>query len=141
VIGLDTWFLDTGFVIAVASRQDQHHAAAQQLYSQMRQTKRRLLTTDAVLFEIGAAFSKVAMRQQGLQLINALLTDDSVEVVSITEPLRTSALQLFAQHADKDWSLCDCLSIALMRARGMDQALTPDHHFAQAGMVALMLPQ
>jgi uncharacterized protein len=138
-MGLNTWFLDTGFVIAVASKHDQHHPAAQRFYAQMQHNKTQLLTTDAVVFEIGAAFSKVAMRQQGLQIIQALLADASVEIIPITQPRRSTALQLFAQHADKDWSLCDCLSIAVMREQGIHQALTPDHHFAQAGMTALLL--
>jgi hypothetical protein len=46
---------------------------------------------------------------------------------------------LFDQHQDKDWSLCDCMSFVLMRERGLDSALTVDHHFVQAGFIALLL--
>jgi uncharacterized protein len=40
---------------------------------------------------------------------------------------------LFAERADKNWSLTDCVSFALMRQRGIRRALAFDHHFEQAG--------
>jgi uncharacterized protein len=49
------------------------------------------------------------------------------------------AVALFAQHHDKDWSLCDCTSFVLMRERGITHALAADHHFDQAGFTALLL--
>jgi predicted nucleic acid-binding protein len=45
---------------------------------------------------------------------------------------------LYGQRADKSWSLTDCISFAVMEARGIRQALTADHHFTQAGFVALL---
>jgi uncharacterized protein len=133
------WFVDTGFLIAVASQQDQHHHAAQKLLAQLKQNATRLLTTDAVIFEVGAAFSKVVMRKQGASLISAMLNDPHVQVVNISPALRDEAFMLFQQYADKDWSLCDCMSFVVMRQHSITEALTPDHHFAQAGMRALLL--
>jgi hypothetical protein len=45
---------------------------------------------------------------------------------------------LYRQRADKDWSLTDCISFVVMRQRGLTEALTGDHHFEQAGFVALL---
>ncbi len=39
---------------------------------------------------------------------------------------------------DKDWSLTDCISFVVMHERGITEALTADHHFEQAGFVALL---
>ena len=39
---------------------------------------------------------------------------------------------------DQDWSLTDCTSFTVMRERGIIEALTGDHHFEQAGFVALL---
>ncbi len=44
-----------------------------------------------------------------------------------------SARALLARFADKDWSLCDGISFALIEARGVGAAFSFDHHFAQRG--------
>jgi hypothetical protein len=47
-------------------------------------------------------------------------------------------LELYHQHADKEWTLTDCTSFVVMREREITKALTADHHFEQAGFVALL---
>ena len=135
------WFLDTGYLIALFSGKDAFHTQALLLQAQAVREHRRLLTTDAVVFEVGAAFSRVAMRSVGATIIRALLNDPNIEVVPVSKAQRDEAIELFSQHADKDWSLCDCLSFTVMRERGLNSALAADHHFAQAGFVALLLQQ
>ncbi len=39
---------------------------------------------------------------------------------------------------DRDWSLSDCTSFVIMGARDLTDALTGDHHFEQAGFVAML---
>lgn len=133
------WFLDTGYLIALFSEKDTFHTAATGLRAQAIAGNRKLLTTDAVLFEVGAAFSKIPSRVLGAQLIETLLRDPNVEVVTVPPQLRDQAIALFAARIDKDWSLCDCLSFVVMRKHGIAEALTPDHHFAQAGFTPLLL--
>ena len=133
------WFLDTGYLIALFSEKDTFHAAATRLRAQAIAGKHRLLPTDAVLFEIGAAFSKTAYRVLGAQIIEMLLRDPDVEVVKISPQLRGRAIELFAARADKDWSLCDCLSFVVMQQHNITEALSPDQHFAQAGFTPLLL--
>lgn len=133
------WFLDTGYLIALFSEKDTFHAQALAMQIRAQRERVRLVTTDAVVLEVGAAFSRIAMRGVGASIIQTLIADDGIEVVPVTEPLRSKALALFTQHHDKDWSLCDCMSFVLMRERGLDSALTVDHHFVQAGFIALLL--
>ena len=135
------WFLDTGYLIARFSGKDAFHSQALLLQAQAVRERRRLLTTDAVVFEVGAAFSRVAMRSVGAAIMRALLNDPNIEVVSVSKAHRDDSIALFSQHADKDWSLCDCLSFIVMRERGLNSALSADHHFAQAEFVALLLQQ
>jgi predicted nucleic acid-binding protein len=45
---------------------------------------------------------------------------------------------LFRKHADKEWSFTDCVSFATMRELRIRDAFTTDHHFKQAGFVALL---
>ena len=45
---------------------------------------------------------------------------------------------LFASRPDKHWSLTDCISLVVMEELGLSEAMTADHHFEQAGYVALL---
>jgi uncharacterized protein len=133
------WFVDTGYLIALFSPKDAHHTQALALQAQIQRERRRLLTTEAVVFEVGAALYRAAYRSVGQAIMRTLMHDPSIETVPITPALRDKAFALFAQHQDKDSSLCDCASFELMRERGVTQALAADHHFDQAGFTALLL--
>lgn len=78
-------FLDTGFAIALLSPRDQYHSAARRLAVELRTAPARVITTDAVIFEIGAALAKQAWRPAAIQFIKALRADPNVEIVS-TDP-------------------------------------------------------
>ena len=39
----------------------------------------------------------------------------------------------------KEWGLTDCASFVIMEENAITHALTTDHHFEQAGFVALMI--
>lgn len=133
------WFLDTGYLIALFSPRDAYHDAALRLQQVAQREQRILVTTDAVLFEIGAAFSKIGFRAVGTALIKTLLADRQVRIYSVTPDLRDRAFALFAERSDKEWSLCDCLSFVVMGDNHIDAALSPDRHFGQAGFTTLML--
>ncbi len=64
--------------------------------------------------------------------------DPRIELVPFTNELSASALHLFADRADKDWSLTDCLSFVVMGRHRIQQALTADHHFEQAGFRSVL---
>ncbi len=46
---------------------------------------------------------------------------------------------LYADRADKHWSLTDCISFIVMEDRGIRDALTGDHRFQQGGFNALLV--
>ena len=44
---------------------------------------------------------------------------------------------MFFRYADKEFSFTDCTSFVVMRELKLREALTTDHHFAQAGFTTL----
>jgi predicted nucleic acid-binding protein len=64
-----------------------------------------------------------------------------VQVVLSDADLMQSALRLFEDRADKEWSLCDCTSFVVMQQLQITGSLTTDHHFRQAGFDALLLQE
>jgi uncharacterized protein len=131
-------FLDTSFAIALSSITDQNHGQAVKLANQIETNKNRLVTTQAILLEIGNALSKKKYRAAAIQLLESLETDPSVKVVLLTNSLYKRAFNLFKQREDKEWGLVDCISFIVMQDRGITDVLTADNHFYQAGFRALL---
>jgi predicted nucleic acid-binding protein len=93
-------FLDTSFAIALSSITDQNHARAVKLANRIETDRTRLVTTQAILLEIGNSLSKQKYRAAAIQLLESLETDPSVEVVLITNSLYRLAFNLFKQRED-----------------------------------------
>jgi hypothetical protein len=131
-------FLDTSFAIALSSVTDQNHLRAVELAQQLEAEETLLVTTQAILLEIGNALSKQRYRAAAIQLLESLEADPKVEVVPLTERLYGLGFKLFREREDKEWGLVDCISFIVMQERGITEALTADNHFQQSGFRALL---
>ena len=128
-------FIDTLFVIALINQRDQYHERAVELAAAYQ--GRRFVVTDGVLLEIGNALAR-KYRQQAVEVIEDFLSSEDVDVVRLTPDLFAQAFDLYKLHEDKEWGLIDGISFAVMRAAEIQDALTFDQHFVQAGFRALM---
>jgi hypothetical protein len=131
-------FLDTAYAIALASTTDAHHRQALALADELEAKGTHMVTTWGVLLEIGNALSKVQYRSAALQLLSSLQHDAHVEIVPLSDPLLQRAMTLYAERPDKEWGLTDCISFVVMEERGIQDALTADEHFTQAGFRPLL---
>jgi predicted nucleic acid-binding protein len=95
-------FLDTAYAIALASTTDASHHQALALADQLEASGTRLVTTWAVLLEIGNALSRVQYRHAALQLLSSLQSDASVEIVPLTGSLLEQAVKLYSERPDKE---------------------------------------
>lgn len=127
-------FVDSGFVIALINQRDQYHQQALELADRFEGY--RLLTTNAVLLEIGNALSR-NYKQEAANIIERFLRADEVEVVSLSPQLFQQAIGIYKSYRDKEWGLVDCVSFVVMWEAGVNQVLTFDRHFAQAGFQVL----
>jgi len=129
---MDSLFADTYYFQARVNRHDQHHARVL-AWSQSHTAP--LVTTELVLVEL--ANSLAASRFRPLVQDYFGLLRQQIHVVPASRARLENALRLYHQHDDKRWSLTDCLSFVVMRERRITEALTGDHHFMQAGFVAV----
>lgn len=130
-------FADSFYYIALLNPSDRHHNAAVEA---TRQLPAPLLTTGRVLIEVGDALSAPGVRSRTHRLLDRLLVDPTVTVITDAVPWLARGLELYGKRADKSWSLTDCVSFEVMAAHGITDALTGDHHFTQAGFRALLGP-
>jgi uncharacterized protein len=138
MIESDSVFLDTAYAIALASATDEFHPQALALAAELKGNRTRLVTTWAILLEIGNVLSKVQYRHAAIQLLSSLRTDPSVEIIPLSEQVLQQVLKLYSERPDKDWGLTDCVSFVIMQAQKITDALTTDQHFQQAGFRALL---
>jgi predicted nucleic acid-binding protein len=127
-------FADTFYFLALLNVKDVAHTAAHAYGNQ----PGRILTTGWVLTELADAMATRAKRQIFVDFHRLLQFDPDVEVVPSSAALFDNGMSLYASRPDKDWSLTDCISFAVMQERGITEALTGDHHFEQAGFQALL---
>ena len=134
-------FIDTAGWIALVSPRDDFHSQAKEAYGQLKKALR--VTTDVILIEIGDTLRKPPLRPLAITLIEEIRLAERlgmVEIVQVDQELLEQGFALFQSRPDKEWSLTDCISFAVMQKRGIWQALTTDHHFEQAGFERLLKP-
>ena len=117
-----------------------YHTQATTFYRSARQQGRRLVTTNYVIAELAALLHSPLRipRPMIVSLINNLKTSLWIDVLHISSEIDDQAWQLFSQRLDKHWSLVDCSSFIVMRQYGIQESLTTDHHFEQAGFSCLL---
>src|SRR4051812_29654224 len=110
-------FLDTAYAIALISPYDTFHVRARELSLELETSSTQVVTTRAVMLELGNALSKQRFRHVAVQLLDTLEADPRIEIVRLSEELYAEAYKLYRTRTDKEWGLIDCVSFALMRDR------------------------
>jgi predicted nucleic acid-binding protein len=87
---------------------------------------------------IALATARRFPRSPTLDFVQALDSSTEVTVVYVDQNLHRRALGLLQDRADKTWSLCDAVSFVLMEDLQIQDALTTDQHFDQAGFRRLL---
>ena len=136
---VDSLFLDTGYIYALFNTRDQWHQKAVEWQQKISLENCPLLTTEFVLTEIANGLSAVKFREDASNIIHILQDDDLVQIIPATSELFSKGLNLYENRNDKDWGLTDCISFVVMQEKILNEALTPDDHFRQAGFRALLL--
>jgi len=130
-------FADTGAFYALVDRKDPAHDRARRYYEAESGV---FLTTDFVFAETMSLVTKRVGKEASVRLGRAILESDRVRIEDPSPEVREAAWQLFSGHLDKDYDLIDCISFALMDARGIGEVFGFDRHFAQRGCRLLPEP-
>ena len=129
-------FADTYFYLALLNADDPAHGSA--LRWSRSPNVRQGVTTSWVLIELADAMHLPRDRTLASHFIDRLRTAEKSHIVPASEEQLQRGLALYTSRPDKAWSPTDCLSFIVMADERLTQALTGDHHFTQAGYLALM---
>jgi len=127
-------FADTFYFLALLNKNDAAHEKALG-YSHLID---KLVTTEWILTELADGLAASKHRNVFLQTRQELQADEDAAIVGFDFQVYEEGIRLYSTRPDKEWSLTDCISFIVMKQEKVAEALTGDHHFEQAGFVALL---
>jgi len=132
---MNVYFADTFYFVALLSPRDQAH---QQVLDFSKEMRGSLLTTQWVLTEVLDGFANTPDRTKAAAFLAMAEAQPNVVVIEASDDWFRRGMQRYEARPDKEWSLTDCISFAVMEEYALEQALTADRHFEQAGFKALL---
>jgi predicted nucleic acid-binding protein len=129
---------DTSGLYALIVARDADHATAEAIQKRLVAERRELIATNFVLAELHALLLARVGRQRALTAILELL-GGRMGILRVGENEERRALEILQTYDDKDFTLVDATSFAVMERLGVTLAFTFDHHFVQFGFRALGL--
>jgi len=126
-----TGFSDTAFFYALADIRDKWHQACVEVFHFLRQGGWQLVTTLLVISETHALILQRVGRDKAFEFLRWVW--NAVEIVPVEPEDLNRALEILERYSDKDFSLTDAISFAVMERLGISVALSVDRHFVEYG--------
>lgn len=120
---------DSSAVLALLDADDADHRAATLIAREIAEEKRPSFITNYVEVETHA----LLLRKLGRALARQWLLSEGLPVVRVSPREELHAKELLERYSDKDWSLCDAISFAVINSREVGAAFSFDRHFLQFG--------
>lgn len=135
---MKTVFIDSSYLVALASPGDQWHESAQEIGKYLQPL--RMIVVEEVLTEFLNFFSEKGslLRSKACLATRNLLANSNVAVISQSHESFMRGLELYENRADKGFSLTDCITMMNMKLKKIDEILTTDRHFEQEGFKILL---
>ncbi len=133
-------FIDTSGWASLFVTRESHHPQARQHFTQANQQNQPIITSNYIISELVALLHSPLRqpRSRVFEIINAIRTASYIQIVHVDTAIDQAAWALCQNRPDKPWSLVDCSSFIVMQQMDIQQALTTDHHFEQAGFTRLL---
>ena len=133
-------FVDTSGWASLFIPTEKYHSQAASVFSHTQISGDRLITSNYVMAELIALIGSRwrGSRTQLFRYIDSIKQAPYVEICHIHVEIDNEAWRFCKARPDKAWSLVDCSSFILMKQLNIQNALTTDHHFQQAGFIQLL---
>jgi len=125
---------DSSAILALLDADDADHERAVAIAGQIASERRPCFMTNYIEVEAHA----LLLRKLGRALAGEWLLTGGLPVIRALPEEEDRAREIIARHSDKDWSLCDAISFALLDVRGIRRAFTFDRHFLQYSRIDVL---
>ncbi len=125
---------DSSAILALLDADDADHSRAVEIARQLATERRPSFITNYIEVEAHA----LVLRKLGRTLARQWLLTGHLPVLAVVSAEEQRAKEILARHVDKDWTLCDAVSFAVLDARRVSRVFTFDHHFRQYGRIQVI---
>ena len=125
---------DSSAILALLDADDADHLTAVAVARRLANDKRPAFITNYIEAEAHA----LLLRKLGRTLAREWLISGGLPVVRVVPDEEQHAKALLVRYKDKDWTLCDATSFAVLEHRRIRTAFTFDHHFEQYGRFEIL---
>ncbi|HEV3217607.1 MAG TPA: hypothetical protein VGZ27_17890 [Vicinamibacterales bacterium] len=125
---------DSSAILALLDADDADHARAVAVAHDIASERRPSFITNYIEAETHA----LLLRKLGRSIAREWLLTGGLTVVQAFPTEEQKAKEILARHTDKDWTLCDAISFAVLGARHVTRAFSFDHHFRQYGRIQVL---
>lgn len=133
-------FIDTSGWANLFVKTEPNHQQAAEWFRKARPQNYLLITSNYIVLELVALLNSPlrVSRPQLFQYVDAIHSASYIQLIRIDQTTEEAAWTLLKQRLDKSWSLVDATSFIIMEQFNIQNALTSDHHFEQAGFIRLL---
>lgn len=125
---------DSSAILALLDADDADHARGVAVARRIASEERPSFITNYIEAEAHA----LLLRKLGRTVAREWLLQGGLPVVRALPAEEQGAKEILARHTDKDWSLCDAISFAVLDARQVTTAFAFDRHFRQYGRIQVL---
>jgi predicted nucleic acid-binding protein len=125
---------DSSAILALLDADDADHDRAVTVARQIASERRPSFITNYIEAEAHA----LLLRKLGRTVARQWLLTGNLPVLAVLQAEEQRAKDILARHVDKDWTLCDAISFAVLDAHRVSRAFTFDHHFRQYGRLQVL---
>ena len=131
-------FADAVYWIGLLNPRDRWHDSATQAANELGDVT--FITAEGVLSEVLAFVTRLDahFRRDAVALVEYLQAAENVVIISQTHDLFQRGFDLYARRTASTLSLQDCISMIVMRDRGISDILTGDTEFRGFGYTLLL---
>jgi predicted nucleic acid-binding protein len=127
---------DSSAILALLDADDADHERAAEVARRIALEARPSFITNYIEAEAHA----LLLRKLGRALAREWLLSGGLPVVRVLPDEEARAKAILTRHTDKDWSLCDVISFAVLETRRVRIAFSFDRHFRQYGRFEVLGP-
>jgi predicted nucleic acid-binding protein len=130
-------FVDSSAFFALATRRDVNHEAARTIQNRLIGERWRLFTTNFVVAETHALVLNRVNRALAFRMLQEIDRSATTTIVRVSPADEVRARTIIEQYQDKDFSLTDATSFAVMERLGLTTAFAFDRNFTQYRLTVL----